>query len=132
MSKLAVSRTHRVLLVIVGVLLTATMVSMVMLWPSGADEGEIAGDVEELEDLVDGEILTVDIIQTDVDELTGLSGEMAILEVELHDGPDAGSVIDLEIPTDGFPEIREGDRVALDRTIDPEGDTQYFITDIQR
>ncbi|MCC5949414.1 MAG: YibE/F family protein [Nitriliruptoraceae bacterium] len=122
--------THRRLLGVVVVLLIATIAGMVVLWPAADQLG--SQDVQELEDLVAGEIQQVVIIEGEPDPTAGLSGELAQLRVLALDGPDEGEVLELEINTDGFPEIRVGDRVALDRTPGPDGEIQYFITDFQR
>jgi len=123
--------THRRLLWVVGVLAGITLVALVMLWPrpatlpaEEADPGPAA--------LVDGEIVAVEHFSGQADDIAGLSGEMVRIGVELLDGPDTGSTVTLEVNTDGFPEVRVGDRVALDRTTGPDGDVQYFITDFQR
>ncbi|MEX2551054.1 MAG: YibE/F family protein [Nitriliruptoraceae bacterium] len=123
--------THRRLLWVVGVLTVATLVALVLLWPRPATlpaEDADAGPAT----LIDGEIVAVEHFAGQADEIAGLSGEMARIEVGLLDGPDAGSEVTLEVNTDGFPEVRVGDRVALDRTTGPDGDVQYFITDFQR
>ncbi|TVR27081.1 MAG: YibE/F family protein [Nitriliruptor sp.] len=122
--------TYRRLLGVVAVLALAAVIGLVWLWPRGPvlpDDG-----APPLEALVEGEIHEVTLIQGEPDEMIGISGELAQLEVDLLDGPDAGERISLEINTDGFPEFRVGDRVLLDRTIDVDGELRYFITDFQR
>jgi uncharacterized membrane protein len=124
------NRTHRWLLVGVALILSATVVGVVVLWP---DVDQLPGaDEEPLEDLVAGEIVSVVIEQGEDDEILGISGEFALLEVLALDGPDEGRVLELEVNTDGFPPIEVGDRVAMDRTTGPEGEVTYFITDFQR
>jgi uncharacterized membrane protein len=124
------NRTHRWLLMGVAVILVATVTGVVLLWPD-ADRLP-AADEEPLDDLVDGEILSVVIEQGEDDEILGISGEFAVLEVLALDGPDEGQILELEINTDGFPPIEVGDRVAMDRSTGPEGEVTYFITDFQR
>ncbi len=122
--------THRRLLGVVAVLALGTVIGLAWLWPRGPvlpDDG-----APPLEALVEGEIHEVTLIQGEPDEVIGISGELARLEVDLLDGPDAGERISLEINTDGFPEFRVGDRILLDRTIGVDGELQYFITDFQR
>ena len=122
--------THQRLLVVVGVLALAAVVGLVWLWPRGpviaVDEGP------PLDPLVEGRVTALAFVDGEPDELLGLSGQLAQLEVLLEDGPDAGQRIDLEVNTDGFPEMEVGDRVLLDRTLGPDGELQYFITDFQR
>ena len=121
---------HRRLLVFVGIVFAATLVGMVVLWP--ASERLPEGDAEPLEDLVAGEVVGLTIVEGEADPDVGFSGDRAELAVELLDGPDEGQVVDLSIDVDGFPAIAVGDRVALDRTVDGDGEEQYFLTDFQR
>ena len=125
-----VTPIHRRLLVFVGILLATTLVGMVVLWPTSEQLPE--GDAEPLEDLVAGEVVGITIVEGEPDPDVGFSGDRAELRVELLDGPDEGRVVDLSIDVDGFPAIEVGDRVALDRTIDGDGERQYFLTDFQR
>ena len=122
--------THRRLLGVVAVLALGTVIGLAWLWPRGPvlpDDG-----APPLDALVEGEIQEVTLLEGEPDEVIGISGELAQLEVDLLDGPDAGERISLEINTDGFPEFRVGDRVLLDRTLDVDGELRYFITDFQR
>lgn len=121
---------HRALLGVVAGILALTLVGMVALWPR-ADELP-QSDAEPLDALVTGEVVEVEFRQEEPDPDVGLSGEIAILDIRALDGPDAGSVLQLEITTDGFPEIVPGDRVELDRTTGVDGEVQYFVTDFQR
>ncbi len=122
--------THRRLVAVVVVLGIAALVGLAWLWPRGpvlpADQGP------ELQELVPGQIHRVELVQGEPDEIAGISGEVAVLEVDLLEGPDAGERIELEVNTDGFPPIAAGDRVLLDRTTDVDGELRYFITDFQR
>lgn len=124
------SPLHRRLLAVVGLLLAATVIGMVVLWPG-------AGDVPETEEppepLVSATILEVEHVTGEVDPELGISGEQADVTVEIHEGPDAGEVLALErIHLDGFPALSEGDRVKLTPTRTPEGERQYFISDFER
>lgn len=122
--------THRRLLVVVAVLALGAVIGLAWLWPRGPVLP--TDDTPPLEALVEGELVDVALVDGEPDELMGISGETARLEVDLLDGPDAGERIQLEINTDGFPAFEAGDRVLLDRTIDAEGGSRYFITDFQR
>jgi len=123
--------THRRLLSAVGVMAVITLVALVALWPRPANVPSDE-DVPAPAALVDGEVVAVEHFAGQADDIAGLSGDMARIDVALLEGPDAGSTVSLEVNTDGFPEVRVGDRVALDRTTGPEGDVQYYITDFQR
>jgi uncharacterized membrane protein len=122
--------THRRLLVVVALIALAAVVGLVALWPRGPVLPE--EQAPPLEALIEGEIHRVTLLEGTPDELVGISGELAQLEVDLLDGPDAGERIELEINTDGFPAFAVGDRVLLDRTTDADGELRYFITDFQR
>ena len=122
--------THRRLLVVVAIIAAAAVIGLVLLWPRGPVLPE--DQAPPLEALIEGEIHSVTLIEGTPDELVGLSGELAQLEVDLLDGPDAGERVELEVNTDGFPAFAAGDRVLLDRTIDADGELRYFITDFQR
>jgi len=125
------TRTHRRLLVAVGVLLVVTLAGMAALWPQAADLPQPDGEL--LDPLVSGEVLTIDIRQGEADPTVGLSGEVADLDILALEGPDEGEVLSIEINTDGYPEITAGDRVELDRTIDAEtGEVRYFLSDFHR
>ena len=123
------TRTHRRLLAVVAVVLVATAAGMVLLWPRA--DALPAAD-EPLEDLVTAEILAVEIVVGEPDPVLGTSGDLALVTVEILDGPDAGEVVVLEVPPEGYPEFGEGDRVALDRAQLPDEEFAYFITDFQR
>ena len=125
-----VTAIHRRLLVVVGVLLVITVAGMVVLWPTTQPLEQT--DEEPLDDLIDGEVVAVEHIEGEPDPDTGFSGDRVELRVELRDGPDAGETVDLSVDADGFPEISTGDRVALDRMTDGDGEQQYFLTDFQR
>lgn len=122
--------THRRLLMVVALIAVGAVIGLVSLWPRGPVLPE--DQAPPLEALVEGEIHSVTLVEGTPDELVGISGELAQLEVDLLEGPDAGERIDLEVNTDGFPPFAVGDRVLLDRTTDAEGELRYFITDFQR
>lgn len=124
-------RNHRRLLGVVAVLLAVTLAGMIALWPREADLPDL-GEQQPLDALVTGEVVEVEYRREAPDPAVGLSGEVAVLDILALDGPDEGETLSLEINTDGFPEVDAGDRVALDRTIDAQGEVQYFLTDFQR
>jgi uncharacterized membrane protein len=125
----AVSRTHRQLLTAVAVLLLATLVGLWMLWPR-ADLLPEAG--EPLDDLISGVILDVETFEGEPDPMLGTSGDLAVVTVEVLEGPDEGQVVEIEVLPEGYPEFRSGDRVELQRTQIPDQEVSYFITDFQR
>ena len=132
----ASSPTHRRLLIVVAVLAVAAFGGMIALWP---DSDDLPGG-EQLEDLVPAEIVSFEAFEgepSDLDEELGppfgTSGLRADIEVRLLEGPDAGEVVVLrDLPLEGYPDLRVGDRVTLDRVGVPDGEPTYFITDFQR
>src|SRR6056297_46526 len=118
--------THRRLVAVVVLLAAATVVGLIVLWPPLSD------DAEPLEALVPGTLTSVEVIEGEPDEVLGVSGDLARLEVDVLEGPDAGTSLELEINTDGFPDLEVGDRVLMDRVTDVDGEQRYFITDLDR
>jgi uncharacterized membrane protein len=120
---------HRRLLIVVGVLLLATLVGMVLLWPT-ADR--LPETEEPPEPLVSATVLDVERYTEDVDPDLGISGERAIIVLEVEEGPDAGRILELDQHLDGFPPISAGDRVELTPAGTPDGEREYYISDFQR
>lgn len=120
------SRSHRYLLAVVGVLLAATLVGLVALWPSATPvpiEDRPPGEV------VAGEVLALEERARDDD---GGPATSLVVTVRVLEGPDEGLVTDLEILPEGFPPFRLGDRLALAPTDGSAGDDPYVIIDFQR
>ena len=130
MSSEPADRMHRRLIVVVGLLLLATVAGMVALWPTTDPVPDVDG--APVEDLVDAEVLAVEVVEGEAVPESGFSGDTAELTVLLHDGPDAGATVELSTGLDGLPDIEPGDRVALDRTVDADGEEHYYLTDFQR
>jgi uncharacterized membrane protein len=124
------SRTHNQLLAVVAVLLVGTLIGLWVLWPRADRLPEVG---EPLDDLIGGVILDVELLEEEPDPMLGTSGQLAIVTVEVLEGPDEGQVVDIEVLPEGYPEFNEGDRVALQRTQIPDQDSvTYFITDFER
>jgi uncharacterized membrane protein len=123
------TRIHRRLLVGVGLLLMATVVGLVLLWPSQAELPEALTPPEAL---VRAEVVEVRAVEGDADAITGESGRLLQITVELLDGSQAGERQSLPpVASDGLPDLRAGDRINVERvTID--GDARYYVRDVRR
>lgn len=122
------TRTHRRLLVLVGVLVVGTVVGMVLLWPSADRLPEPTAPPEPL---VSGRIVDLEHFQGEPDEFIGSSGESVRLAVELTDGPGAGEVVTIEAPVEGYPTFDVGDEVEL-ATSEIDGVVDYYVVDFDR
>jgi uncharacterized membrane protein len=121
-------RTHRRLLVAVGVIVAVTLTGMVLLWPSS----EALPDVPARDDaLIDGTVSDVEIYQGEPDEFLGTDGERARIEVDVHTGPDARSTVEIDTATEGYPDIDVGDRVKLSVS-EIDGVREHYIVDFER
>jgi uncharacterized membrane protein len=123
------SRSHRQLLVVVGILLAVTVAGLVVLWPS-ADP--LPGPEVPMEDLVTGEVLVVEHREGEPDPVFGGPGGSVVVTVRVLDGPDEGLVVDLEVSPEGYPDFAVGDRLALAPADVPGSEVRYYITDFQR
>ena len=123
------SRMHRRLLGLVAALLAVTVAGMIALWP----RAERLPDTEEpVQDLVAAVVVEVEYLEGEPDPVMGGSGEIAVVTVEVLDGPDAGQVMPLEVPAEGYPAFRPGERVSLEPANVAGSETPYFIRDFQR
>jgi uncharacterized membrane protein len=120
---------HRRLLIVVVALLVATLAGMALLWPT---QDRLPAAEEPPEPLVAATVVAIERYTEDVDPDLGISGERAVIAVEVEEGPDAGRVVELDMHLDGFPPIGEGDAVQLSPATTPDGDREYYISDFQR
>lgn len=124
-------RLHRRLLAIVGLIVLVTVGGLVALWPA-ADEVPRGRDQPAVDTLVSGRIVDIDPYEGEPDTLVGVSGRFAVIDVEVAEGPDAGSTVTIDTPLDGYPDLEAGDRVELSRAELADGTVQYFIVDFAR
>ncbi|MEX0831313.1 MAG: YibE/F family protein [Nitriliruptoraceae bacterium] len=120
---------HRRLLVLVGALFVATLIGMILLWPSASDLPQPDAPID---DVVSAEIRVFDVVDGGTDPVTGRPGDFAIVTLRIAEGPDAGQPVTLEVYLDGYPEFRVGDKVSLARADFGDGEVEYYITDFQR
>jgi uncharacterized membrane protein len=122
------TRTHRQLLVVVAVLVVGTVIGLVALWPAA----DAIPDVESPDPLIAGEVVRVEATGERADPAFGGSGDLVVVEVLVLDGEDAGREVTLRADLAGLPDFGPGDRVELARSVTPEGEVAYFITDFRR
>lgn len=122
-------RARRLLTAVVTVIVAGTVAGLVLLWPdpAGLPTGE-----EPAEELVDGRIRAVEPFQGQADPAAGLAGGWVRLEVEVLDGPQAGTVTTIETPVEGYPEFRPGDPVRLAPSRMPGEQDAFFVADFVR
>lgn len=107
----------RLLAGVVAVAAVAAALGMVLLWPGPSERPPaeqpplVPGVVREVAPAVDG---------------------LVRLRVEALGGEVAGEVLEVEAPTEGFPELRVGDRVELFPTRLPDEGEVWFVADLSR
>ena len=122
-------RTSRRLLAVVAAIVVVTVAGMAFLWPSAADLPAVP---EAPDELIDGTLRSVELYQGEPDDIAGLSGEAARIEVEITSGPEAGETVTIDTPTDGYPTFSAGDRVKLSSSELAPGQREFYIVDFQR
>lgn len=122
-------RTRRLLVAVVVAIMAGTLAGLVALWPDADALPAIEGPPEEL---VDGRIRSVEPFEGEAEPAAGLSGAAVRLEVEVLDGPQAGTVTNIETPVEGYPAFRPGDRVKLAAADLPGEDDAFFVADFVR
>ncbi len=107
----------RLLATVVAAAAAAAVLGMVLLWPDAPVRQEAAQPP-----LVPGRVL----------EVAPVDGGLVALRVEALGGAAEGDVLEIEAPTEGFPEFRPGDLVELFPSELPgEGDV-WFVADFSR
>lgn len=121
------ARTRRNLAIVVGTITALVVVGLVALWPQ-----DVPARGETPEPLIDGVITSIETYLGEAEPVLGVSGDSAIVIVEVSSGIDAGSEVVLDTRLDGLPPIDVGDRVKLTSFDDGSGVTDYFIADFER
>ena len=117
-----------VAVVVVAGLLAA--LGMALLWP-----GQLPRTGDGQPALVSGRVIAVEFVEPSgpSDDLSPLdAGGLIILDVVVLEGEDAGTVVPLDLPAEGYPEFRVGDVVELARTDVPGQGPTWFVTDVRR
>ncbi len=121
------ARTLLAVVVLAGFL---AALGMVLLWP-----GELRTADLEQTTLVSGRVVAVEFVAPvgPRDDRSPLdAGGLIILDVEVLGGDDAGTIVPLDLPAEGYPEFRVGDVVELARIDVPGQGPTWFVTDVRR
>lgn len=118
---------HRRMLGVVAVLVGATLIGLIVLWPPPVELPAPAGTPPEL---VEGVVVGIESEALADDPVMG-TGRSLRLEVELSAGPEAGSVVEVPATTSEQDLFEVGDRLALARD-EVAGEVQYHVADFVR
>lgn len=121
-----VAQLHRRMLAGVVVLGLACVAAMAWLWPAASPVSD-----EPPNDVIAGLVLTVEQRSEAGEPAFGVSGTFLVIEVELVDGISQGQIVVVEVPVEGFPAVKPGDRVSVEALLTPDG-FEYYITDFAR
>jgi uncharacterized membrane protein len=121
-------RIETVLVAIVGVLIVLTAIGLWILWPT---ERFVA---EEPADLYTGTVTQVEEYVCPEQEFVFLerTGPCQIADIEILDGPAAGTVFTIDSGEEDYPAFRTGDRVRVGIAEMAEGEPLYFVADFAR
>ena len=124
------SNLQRVLAGIVVLAAVATAVGLALLWPP-----QLVAPAD-VDPLVSGRVLSVEIIDDGVDVFPGESAlgstGTILLIVEVIEGDARGRIVDVELAGEGYPDFRVGDVVELLPSFIPGQGEAWFVTDIRR
>jgi uncharacterized membrane protein len=125
-------RLDRALVAVVVVAAIAALAAIVLLWP-----GDVRESIDDQPDLIAARVLAVERVllpepPADAPFSPLDASGLILLLVELLEGPDAGLVLDLDLPAEGYPDFRVGDVVELLPASVPGEGTVYFVTDFRR
>ena len=125
---------RRVLLVVVGVLVAATLVGLVVLWPPADVGRDLAGgaNLGTPVTLVNATVTAAPIVPCR-SALPGVALTCRDVRARLDSGPEKGQTTALDI-TEGpdQPTLRAGDRVVLGRAAEGGAEVAYYFSDYQR
>jgi uncharacterized membrane protein len=108
----------------------ATAVGLALLWPP-----QLVAPAD-LEPLVSGRVLSIEVIDGGVDAFPGESAlgptALLLLVVEVLDGDALGRIVDVQLAGEGYPDFRVGDVVELVPSFIPGEGEAWFVADIRR
>ncbi len=110
------------LVVAVGIVVVATLVGLVVLWPPPSAPGPDTGRGQPL---VDATIVAMERLPDE-----GQAGAQARISFELTEGDRVGQTVTVDMLLDGLPELAVGDRVVVDAAGADASD--LYIVDLQR
>jgi uncharacterized membrane protein len=121
---------NRVLAVAVAPFLVATVVGLVLLWPS--DDVGRSSALGPPAELHDGKV-TARQVRSCLGGPSEGPARCASITVQLSEGPERGQLVEVETGEGaGAPTVSKGDAVVLGRSEDPTGVVTYYFADFQR
>jgi uncharacterized membrane protein len=123
------ARIHRKLVAVVAVTVVASLVGLVVLWPTSDDLPSVPDD----EPTVAASVVEIVEVDRPADLDRGISGQLAQVTVELEEGPLAGARETIRIDQATYPDFAPGDPVTLGvvRQVDG-GPPSYYLADFRR
>jgi uncharacterized membrane protein len=123
------ARIHRQLVAVVAVTVVASLVGLVLLWPSSGD----LPTVPDSEPTVAATVVEIVEVERAADLDRGISGQLAQVTVELEEGTLAGARETIRIDQATYPDFAPGDPVTLGvvRQVDG-GPPSYYLADFRR
>lgn len=121
------TRVRRVLVVVVAVAAVLTSLGMVLLRPGGEERPDlsVAG--------VTGEFFAGEVLAVVAGCGNPSSVDCDVASVRLLDGPDEGTVVELElVNSPGRPRLGQGDEVVLGFSPEARPGFQYYLADLDR
>lgn len=125
-------RLRQILVAAVAAFVVATLVGLVVLWPSGQpSDNRPAADLGTPVELINATVTAAPVVPC----TTTLPGPALVcrsVKARLTQGPEKGQTTTLDITeSPDLPTFRVGDRIILGRTADPTG-VNYYFSDYQR
>lgn len=129
------AQLRRILAVVVGIFVAATLVGLVVLWPpgdGGLDPSDRSLNLGTPVALVNATVTAAPVVPCR-SALPGVALTCRDVTARLDSGPEKGGTTALDI-TEGpdQPTLRAGDKVVLGRAADPGSEVAYYFSDYQR
>ena len=119
--------TRRLLVAIVGPIAVATLLGLLILWPTGESPSLGGAEIEQFKGTVSA------VEENDCGPDVPSNFVCRTVTTTIDSGPDAGDRVSFETADPSSAEgLETGDKILLTRSPDPEGGNDYFFADFQR